>query len=242
MKARSIAWTFLALAFLPGVARGQRAGTSARLARPLTSRAFRAAKARALIRDRLPCLGCHTLDGVGGRLGPPLDSVAGRRSPEYVAAMLEYPDSVVPGSIMPRVPMDELTRDLLVEFLAGRAAARTPAATTRRNREVTAWNREATFLYGRYCAPCHGPNGEGDGPNARFLPVPPARHASSAAMSQRSDDALFDTIYGGGAIMNKSSAMPAYGATLSAIEIRSLVMHIRRLCRCSGPEWSRRYR
>src|SRR5258705_13731655 len=81
--------------------------------------------------------------------------------------------------------------------------------------------------------------GNGDGPNARYLPVPPAVHASAARMSLRPDDALFDAIAGGGAIMGKSPRMPAFGATLSPPEIRSLVAYIRALCACQGPAWSR---
>jgi hypothetical protein len=40
--------------------------------------------------------------------------------------------------------------------------------------------------------------------------------------------------------MNRSPRMPAFGATLSAAEIRALVRHIRTLCRCEGPAWSRK--
>jgi mono/diheme cytochrome c family protein len=57
-------------------------------------------------------------------------------------------------------------------------------------------------------------------------------------MSARPDDALFDTISGGGAIMNRSPRMPAYGTTLTSAQIRALVRHIRSLCQCTGPAWS----
>jgi len=57
-------------------------------------------------------------------------------------------------------------------------------------------------------------------------------------MSVRSDDALFDAIAGGGAVMGKSVRMPPFGATFSPSEIRSLVAYIRTLCMCKGPAWS----
>ncbi|HEX7122629.1 MAG TPA: cytochrome c, partial [Gemmatimonadaceae bacterium] len=98
---------------------------------------------------------------------------------------------------------------------------------------------DGAALYALHCAACHGTRGRGDGPNAARLPVPPAVHASREAMSRRSDDALFDTIYGGGAVMNRSPRMPPYGETLSRAEIWALVRHIRTLCRCEGPAWSR---
>jgi mono/diheme cytochrome c family protein len=94
-------------------------------------------------------------------------------------------------------------------------------------------------LYSKWCASCHGARGEGDGVNARYLPTRPAVHASAAAMSARSDDALFDVIAAGGSAAGKSPRMPAFGATLSPAEIRALVAHIRELCRCEGPTWSR---
>ena len=57
-------------------------------------------------------------------------------------------------------------------------------------------------------------------------------------MAARPDDALYDTISGGGAIMNRSPRMPAYGTTLTPAQIRAVVRHIRALCQCSGPSWS----
>jgi mono/diheme cytochrome c family protein len=94
-------------------------------------------------------------------------------------------------------------------------------------------------LYAKWCAACHGETGRGDGSNAASLPVKPAVHSSRDAMSPRPDDSLFDTIAAGGAVMNRSPRMPAFGATLSPGEIRALVRHIRTLCRCEGPSWSR---
>jgi mono/diheme cytochrome c family protein len=94
-------------------------------------------------------------------------------------------------------------------------------------------------VYARRCAPCHGARGGGDGPNARFLPVRPTAHADSALMSARSDDELFDTIFAGGYVMNRSNRMPPFGETLSRAEIWALVRYVRTLCRCQQPAWAR---
>jgi mono/diheme cytochrome c family protein len=98
---------------------------------------------------------------------------------------------------------------------------------------------DGAILYTRWCAACHGFTGRGNGPNAANLPVKPAAHSSKEAMSARPDDSLYDVIAAGGAVMNRSPRMPGFGATLSAAEIRSLVRHIRSLCACEGPAWSR---
>ena len=140
---------------------------------------------------------------------------------------------------MPRTRMTDSDRRLITRFLGGdvamqNVAVREPAAATPAPADAN-----AAALYRTWCAGCHGITGRGDGPNAKALPVPPARHADAATMSQRPDDTLYDTIDGGGAIMNRSARMPAFGGSLSPTQIRALVAHIRSLCRCVGPAWSR---
>jgi mono/diheme cytochrome c family protein len=197
------------------------------------------------MRDRLPCAGCHTYEGKGGRIGPDLSQVAGRRPAEYVRRVIEDPQRAVPATIMPKVPMAASTRELIIAYLtrgAGtptRGRQRTHGDTgAERRRPMPAPARAPSALYQRYCAPCHGPQGGGDGPNAKYLPVRPARHADSAFMSRRSDDRLFDAIYSGGYPLGRSVTMPPYGETFSRVEVWSLVRHLRELCRCSGPAWS----
>lgn len=200
---------------------------------------FAAAKAEALLADRLPCLGCHRLDDTGGTIGPDLTSVASRRSRAEIERMIRDPQRVVPGTAMPRVSMPDDWIVLLADYLGGAdrdsaaAPARSPLAAP------APLGIPPSQAYARFCAACHGARGEGDGPNARHLPVTPARHADAAAMSLRPDDSLYDAIAGGGWIMGKSARMPPFGSTLAPDDIRGLVRHIRALCQCEGPAWSR---
>jgi mono/diheme cytochrome c family protein len=199
---------------------------------------FAERKAVALLRDHLPCLGCHTLDGEGGAIGPDLSSVRQRRSQAYIAAMIDDPQRTVPGSVMPRTPMPDETRALIARYLSSLpGSARDSVMATRTLPALP--NRDGATLYAAFCAACHGATGRGDGPNAARLPVPPAQLASREAMSRRPDDSLYDTIAAGGAVMNRSPRMPAWGAMFTGAEIRGLVRHIRRLCDCEGPAWSR---
>ena len=199
---------------------------------------FDAAKAEWLIRNRLPCLGCHELGGEGGRIGPSLSELKGQRTPDHVYSMIRDPR----GGIMPRVPMSEATLELIASFLVQREPTRRaplrapPAAAGRPNSAPTGLTAD---LYARSCAPCHGAGGGGDGYNAPFLPVRPTAHADKTYMSRRSDDALFDAIYAGGYVMNKSNRMPPFGHTLAREQIWSLVRYLRTLCGCQGPAWSR---
>lgn len=204
-----------------------------------TLSAFSQRKAEALFRNHLPCLGCHRLNGEGGTIGPDLTTVRQRRSPAWIAAIVADPQRVVPGSAMPRTKMPESTRNLIVRYLSalpGTAATPDPGPPTT---PAPPPAPDGPALYARWCASCHGATGRGDGPNAANLPVRPAAHASRDAMAARPDDSLFDTIASGGAVMNRSPRMPAFGATLPAADIRALVRHIRTLCRCEGPAWSR---
>jgi mono/diheme cytochrome c family protein len=202
--------------------------------------AFARSKAESMLRDRLPCLGCHRLNGEGGTIGPDLTTVRQRRSAAYIALMIADPQRVVRGSVMPRTAMPASTRDLITRYLASLpGSAEGPAPVSTAAPPDAAGTPDGAALYAKWCAACHGEAGRGDGPNAANLPVRPAAHASREAMAARPDDSLFDTIAAGGAVMNRSPRMPAFGATLSSAEIRALVRHIRSLCRCEGPGWSR---
>jgi mono/diheme cytochrome c family protein len=221
--------------------------------------AFAQDKARLLLSQKLSCLGCHRLDGKGGMLGPELNTVPVRLQPEYVYAIISDPARWAPHSIMPKILLPAGTVDLLARYLIFRNAPGTSNATylsplearltfpdslptlgSPTTTSVPTPAAQANYL--RYCAPCHGLEGRGDGFNAPFLPavVPgPTPLANAAYLAQRPDDTLFDGIHSGGAILNRSHFMPPWGATLSADEIRALVKHLRELCQCEGPAWSR---
>ena len=145
----------------------------------------------------------------------------------------------MPGAAMPRIRMPESTRDLVVRYLASLPGQAPDAPAPAPVPTPPTATPDGKALYAKWCAACHGETGRGDGPNAARLPVKPAAHASRDAMAARPDDSLFDTIASGGAVMNRSPRMPAFGGSLTTPEIRALVRHIRTLCRCEGPAWSR---
>jgi mono/diheme cytochrome c family protein len=227
-----VQYTAIGCAFLLGFS----VAAAAAAQQPANERlsAFQRGKVEALLERKLPCLGCHTIGTQGGRIGPDLSAVGARLDRARLRAQIE-----APVGLMPRIPMPPPTVDLLVAYLAEqrgpaappRAAPFAPAAP------VTAAS-PAERLYQRHCASCHGATGNGDGWNARYLDRPPVRHSDARAMGARTDDRLFDAIHAGSAIMGGSARMPPFGATLSTEEIRLLVAHIRRLCRCRQPAWA----
>lgn len=205
--------------------------------RPVT--AFGAAKARELLNNHLPCLGCHAFEGSGGRIAPDLTTVRERRSRDYIAAMIDDPQKTLPGSLMPKQTMLPATRDVIVRYLQSLPGSGSTGAPQVSNATTVTSELDGASLYRIWCVSCHGTSGNGDGTNASQLPVRPARHSDAGVMSGRSDDELYDTIAGGGSIMNRSPRMPAFGETLSSVQIRALVTFIRELCECEGPTWSR---
>lgn len=63
------------------------------------------------------CNACHTINGVGGQLGPVLNGVGWRRTAEGIANMLADPESQAPGTIMPVFELSSKDRDLLIGYL-----------------------------------------------------------------------------------------------------------------------------
>jgi mono/diheme cytochrome c family protein len=83
------------------------------------------------------------------------------------------------------------------------------------------------FLFKRYCAVCHGREGQGDGFNAFNLDPKPRDLSDSIYMRALSDEQIVQTIWGGGRSVNKSPLMPAYGSTLNREQIRNLFLYVR---------------
>jgi mono/diheme cytochrome c family protein len=81
----------------------------------------------------------------------------------------------------------------------------------------------AEQLYLNHCAACHGVNGNGDGPTASQLSPSPRTFRNARWMAAQSDEQLSSVIIDG----RKGTAMPPFGALLSAQQTDSLVRYLR---------------
>lgn len=88
--------------------------------------------------------------------------------------------------------------------------------------------------YKLYCVQCHGTAGTGKGINAPSLSVQPRNHTSAKDMGELTDDNVFKAVKEGGVAVGKSTSMPPWGAVLTDAEIKDLVQHMRKMCKCEG--------
>jgi len=84
-------------------------------------------------------------------------------------------------------------------------------------------------LFQKYCAVCHGVAGKGDGFNAFNLTPRPRDLSDSTFQKSVADSQLVSIIKFGGTFRNGSRNMPAWGETLSEVQIHRLVSNIRQL-------------
>lgn len=85
----------------------------------------------------------------------------------------------------------------------------------------------ATFT--RYCWTCHGPTGRGNGVFTALYDPPPPDLTDPKRQAQLTDAQLYRIISQGGAAVERSAAMPAWGHLLSAADIHDLIAYIRHL-------------
>lgn len=198
-------------------------------------------KIKILLDEKLPCLGCHSFEGRGGKVAPDLSNLSKRLNSDYLASVVTNPAVAMPGTIMPKISMPEKMRNQLIAYLLYNKDS------VVESKYLSLVDHPITFpsaglnsesIYISKCAICHGEKGNANGFNAAYLATLPTRHADSSYMAKRPDDTLFDGVFAGGEILNKSHLMPPWGNALSNDEIRGLVTYMRSLCNCRPPSWS----
>jgi mono/diheme cytochrome c family protein len=120
-----------------------------------------AAQGRRLFQQK-GCIGCHSIGGQGGKIGPALDDVGLRRSAAWMMQHFRDPQSVTPGSVMPKFGFTEAEAKALTEFLVHmkeyKVETTLPSLITQIDR-----GRDVYIKYG--CTGCHGSGGKGGVPN-----------------------------------------------------------------------------
>lgn len=81
-----------------------------------TSGGMKVATGRTLV-SRYGCAGCHVIGGKGGTIGPNLDTVLKRRGEAYIKNKLSNPKFDNPTSVMPRFPLSEAEKKVILGYL-----------------------------------------------------------------------------------------------------------------------------
>ncbi|MEQ9422928.1 MAG: c-type cytochrome [Cyclobacteriaceae bacterium] len=205
--------------------------------------AFSQSKAHALLQDKLSCVGCHQIGRTGGRIGPDLSGLSTRLTTEYIGQMISSPHQLEPLTGMPSLPLPLKTKNLIVNYLVqldSGSGGSEYIDLIENPPYFYEQTNNSSDNYLKYCASCHGEKGDGKGYNAAFMSDAPTAHNDAKYMSDRPDDTLFDGVHSGGLILDKSNMMPAWGNTLQPDQIKGLVMYMRELCDCSGPDWAKK--
>ena len=90
--------------------------------------------------------------------------------------------------------------------------------------------KEAKALYEKECLVCHGPKGDGKGPGAKTLQIPPASFTDAHMMKEMTDGEIFYKISEG------RMPMPAFKAKLSEEQRWSLVDYLRTFSQKASPK------
>jgi len=114
-----------------------------------------------------------------------------------------------------------------IEALATRGMPRDPVADSRaRGRQV----------YHHYCVICHGTDGRGDGFNSSNLTVAPRDFTDPTFWEQANDERMLLAVANGGAAIDKSVLMPAWGRTLTNPQQRDVVSFLHTLAAPGKPK------
>jgi len=68
--------------------------------------------------ERFACIGCHTIDGNGGVLGPSLDDISAKRSRDFLQQKMENPQFNNPASPMPQFPLSAGEIEAIIDYLS----------------------------------------------------------------------------------------------------------------------------
>lgn len=169
------------------------------------------ARGRALF-DEQGCIGCHRLGGFGGNLGPELDRVGAKRSPEWLAEHFKSPADVVPGTTMPGMKHSEADIEALTLFMLGQTGERlTEYYVSMKSIPSTDTGRRIFAQKG--CIGCHAVGGRGGN-------VGPALDG----VTQRRDAEWIARHFRDPAAVSPATVMPKFNFTES--EIRALAVFL----------------
>jgi mono/diheme cytochrome c family protein len=176
------------------------------------------------------CIGCHSLGGQGGKVGPALDDVGLRRKPEWIVQHFRDPQTVSPGTVMPRFGFTEAEARALTDFLLHQREQKVALSLPSLMGPVER-GREVFRKYG--CVGCHGPEGKGGVPNPNAKTAQQVPALTYVADGYTKPEVVKLILNGQHEIAALDPArpapplyMPAWGSTIKEGEIDDLVAYL----------------
>ncbi|MGK2945359.1 MAG: c-type cytochrome [Desulfuromonadales bacterium] len=161
---------------------------------------------------RNKCLACHQFGEEDGRIAPDLTYIGDQRSIEFLDDFLFNPARLIPGAVMPTIPLGVDERDQLLQLLTTEATG--PVMFHADEEEIghgDAPNPVAKHLYMAICQRCHAAGGDGNGPIQPNLASFPRAFAGNAEFfRQTADERLTKSVENG----IPGTSMPPYGRLL----------------------------
>jgi len=176
------------------------------------------------------CWSCHGTDGRGN--GPAVKSEAMTappdfQTPEYAHATADellHRFKLGINETDPSHPHMQYVASLLKPEKFAEALSYIPALSYPPEIPGSAVNGQKIFQ--QRCAPCHGRDGEGNGPAASFLlSVKPANFTTDTLIARKDWTAVYNRIREGGQTVHGSS-MPPWGVVLSSDDMWDLVAYL----------------
>lgn len=122
-----------------------------------------------------------------------------------ITVYVECPQRLVVGDELRQLSLRHAVRPIVALALA---LASSVACGERASPQDPAVRAEAQRIWQERCTNCHGPTGQGDGPQARHLAVKPRRLRDPAWQPTVTDEHLRTVILEGGPAVNLHPLMP----------------------------------
>jgi mono/diheme cytochrome c family protein len=168
------------------------------------------------ILQRKKCLACHQFGEEDGRIAPDLTYIGAQRSADFLVEFLANPARLIPGAVMPTIPMSEEERAQLLQLLTTEAVGPVSVHAAEETESGHDGHGEAPaplakHLYMALCQRCHAAAGDGFGPIQPNLAGFPRSFKGNPEFFRRTEDErLAKSIENG----IPGTSMPPYGRLL----------------------------
>lgn len=150
----------------------------------------------------IECTYCHSINGVGGSIGPDLSNIGGEMDKQRLVTYLKNPHAMIPTTLHPKLQFTDEELNALVAYLATLGAPIT-------------YSPQAPGLFDKNCSSCHMINGKGGtlGPDL-------------STVGQRRSVNFLDAFTTDSKSVMPGATMPAYRNVLTPEEIKDIAGYL----------------